>query len=163
MSNLKKISLAVMQYTQDYSERYPLAQFEGSGSVGWADVLTPYHRSTRLYHCPTEGGSGSEDPTSSNYTDYWFNSNLAGQNLSSIMTPAWTLMLGDGNDGADIADARYSMSSLPLRWLSSSYSPAYRHFSGANYAYADGHVKFSRPDRITDILTSPGQATFAIK
>jgi prepilin-type processing-associated H-X9-DG protein len=162
-NNLKQVSLAVLQYTRDYDELYPLAQFKGSSSVGWADVLIPYQRSIQLYQCPAEGGDSSGNPRLSNYTDYWFNSNLAGRSQAAVVSPASTLMFGDGNDGTDITDARYSKSGLPAGWLSDKDSPLYRHLGGANYAYADGHVKWSQPHAIGNTSPRAGWPTFAIK
>lgn len=165
MSNLKQISIAVMQYTQVYGDRYPLTQFNGSRSVGWAEVLRPYYRNTLIFQCPTEGSVSSGDPALTDYTDYWFNANMAGRSLGSMAQPVSTVAFGDGNDGVDVADARYSKASLPANWLSDSNSPAYRHFVGANYAYADGHVKWTRPHTInSNSLPLTGWApTFAIK
>ena len=54
------------------------------------------------------------------------------------------LLSGDGNDGTDATNARYSLSELPDAWHNAD-APALRHLDGANYAFADGHVKSMKP------------------
>ncbi len=79
-SNLKQIGLALMQYTQDYDERYPLRRFEpfGSGPAysssdsvafnfddnSWRSVTQPYVKSNQLFVCPSnpDNEKASYDP-----------------------------------------------------------------------------------------------------
>ena len=64
-SNLKQIGLGIMQYTQDYDERAPLAYFENGNSNGfqpaseksWRNVTEPYIKSTQVFRCPSHPGS----------------------------------------------------------------------------------------------------------
>jgi len=56
-----------------------------------------------------------------------------------------TLAFGDGNTGMGEANSAYSLRMLPVP-----FAPAQRHLSGANYAYADGHVKWMRPNAISN-------------
>jgi len=53
MSNLKQIGLAIIQYTQDFDEKYPIAN-NGSG-LTWYAVLQPYVKSYQVFTCPTAG------------------------------------------------------------------------------------------------------------
>lgn len=79
-SNLKQIGLAVLQYVQDYDERYPISTYgPGGGSSSntaepagkysvdwsnyiaspprhwytWMDFIFPYAKSTQLFDCPS--------------------------------------------------------------------------------------------------------------
>ena len=68
-SNLKQMGLGVLQYTQDYDEKYPLRRFApfGSGAAysssdgasfdndqnSWRSVVQPYIKSTQLFACPS--------------------------------------------------------------------------------------------------------------
>ncbi len=96
LSNLKQIGLGIMQYTQDYDERYPFATsgpwggpydwscpagspcaaFTSSdGSPGghfktWMDHIHPYIKSTQLFMCPSVGQG--LDPS------YGYNSAISG-------------------------------------------------------------------------------------
>ena len=68
-SNFKQLGLAMMQYTQDYDERYPPFS-QGGGNVGyqgfngadgarWGDEIYPYIKNTQVFDCP----SGSKKMT----------------------------------------------------------------------------------------------------
>ncbi|MBW3636562.1 MAG: DUF1559 domain-containing protein [Armatimonadetes bacterium] len=155
-SNLKQISLGIKQYIQDYDARFPVIASgarANSGKVGdlsafgWADAIQPYLKSTQIYQCFEESnGSNASypnkaDPTKTQYTDYWFNARLSHVRERQILEPAQTILLGDGNDGSDVTNARYHLMSIPEKWRGDENSPLYRHREGANFAFADGHVK----------------------
>jgi prepilin-type N-terminal cleavage/methylation domain-containing protein len=56
MSNLKQIGLGVMQYTQDYDERYPSQSIGGNGVAHldrWMDSVYPYVKSEQIFTCPS--------------------------------------------------------------------------------------------------------------
>ncbi len=67
-SNLKQFGLAMMQYTQDYDESYPLAFSTngpnppggewalGANVWAWGQILYPYHKSTQIFVCPSGVG-----------------------------------------------------------------------------------------------------------
>jgi prepilin-type N-terminal cleavage/methylation domain-containing protein/prepilin-type processing-associated H-X9-DG protein len=89
-SNLKQIGISFMQYTQEYDEKYP--SFGGATvSVGWADAIQPYLKSTAVLHCPSSTYGANSDPRANDnnpyvppqvgpgfYTDYASNGGLAG-------------------------------------------------------------------------------------
>jgi prepilin-type N-terminal cleavage/methylation domain-containing protein/prepilin-type processing-associated H-X9-DG protein len=68
-SNLKQVGLALLQYTQDFDEKYPLRRFapfgtgpaySSSDSVAgnyddnsWRTVVQPYVKSNQLFSCPS--------------------------------------------------------------------------------------------------------------
>ena len=142
-SNLKQISLGIKQYVQDASETYSLVASDFA-PYGWADAIQPYLKSTQIYQCGSETTPPNKtaDPILNGYTDYWFNSQMAGVKEEKFTFSSNTIMLGDGNDGNDATDARYAISRLPASWLKDNTSPLYRHLDGANFAFADGHVKW---------------------
>ena len=63
-SNLKQIGLGILQYTQDYDEKYPMFQWNGSGNGAvdiansWRRTTFPYVKSTQIYECPSNTYSG---------------------------------------------------------------------------------------------------------
>lgn len=143
-SNLKWIALSVKQYVQDHDGRFPLAT-ASKPRFGWADALQPYVKSTLIYQCPEERTPpqlSKTNPTQPQYTDYWFNARVSRLREKQLFETATTIVLGDGNDGTDVTDARYHLMSLPTQWRSDEKSPLYRHLGGANFAFADGHVKW---------------------
>ena len=85
-SNLKQIGLGVMQYVQDYDERYPLNNtgnppgFSSSGTAStfgqWMYRIQPYVKSVQIFRCPS-GVNGEDEVTytqsgvSQNYPGHW--------------------------------------------------------------------------------------------
>jgi prepilin-type N-terminal cleavage/methylation domain-containing protein/prepilin-type processing-associated H-X9-DG protein len=83
-SNERQIGLAILQYAQDYDEKYPggspgvvdTANAAGTepGS-GWAGCVRPYIKSIDLFHCP-------DDPTTpGNYLGYTYYPVSYGMNM----------------------------------------------------------------------------------
>lgn len=126
MSNLKQISLGIMQYTQDYDEKFPLIKVNSASNssltnpYGWADSLQPYVKSTQIFRCPSDVSSykfaesgpfaGQPDPTNweeGGYTSYFMNDLAGGQSQAALQFSAQTILLGDGGGNAS-ANARYS-------------------------------------------------------
>ena len=128
-SNLKQIGLAVMQYTQDYDEKYPLltnnysnagmfrsGYFVNAGfSETWADRLMPYAKSQQLFYCPSVSGGmpGGVSTVAKDFSSYGFNIFLfryfnsdfgAAQDsnyaVSAVQRPAEVVMLSDRRLGS---------------------------------------------------------------
>src|SRR4051812_23910212 len=66
-SNLKQIGLGILQYVQDYDEKYPMRQY-GNGSTNghinsWRRVTLPYTKSSQIFSCPsnTKNTSNNDD------------------------------------------------------------------------------------------------------
>jgi prepilin-type processing-associated H-X9-DG protein len=72
--------------------------------------------------------------------------------------PARTIATGDGNDHTDAFNSAYTRSGLPYSWLADKKMPPYRHLGGANYSFVDGHVRWLRPEELSD--ESPKAASF---
>ena len=122
-SNLKQAALGVLQYSQDYDERFPSGVTNNvPGSLGWATSIQPYVKSTQLFQCPSEPNGPSTTPTppdtTSSYTDYYYNAMLSfngdyanpdfstGISLSAAINPTLTVMLGDGRGDGSTASYR---------------------------------------------------------
>jgi prepilin-type N-terminal cleavage/methylation domain-containing protein/prepilin-type processing-associated H-X9-DG protein len=60
-SNLKQIGLGIMQYTQDYDEKYPFYYhyYDASTYARWHDDIQPYVRSYQLLVCPSQATPGT--------------------------------------------------------------------------------------------------------
>lgn len=164
MSNLKQIGLGFMMYVQDYDEKFPplLINYtspptapSGVSPYAWADALQPYLKSTQIYQCPSESTGPSSDPGSWSYNDYYMNSVLAAKSQSILTESSLTILGGDGIPGN--AYEYYNGCSItgnapditcdgttPYITMLSTYQKGVfsRHLDGANYVFADGHVKW---------------------
>ena len=65
ISNLKQVGVAMMQYTQDYDERYMVADHgdaDGNGvaDYAWFVPLQPYIKSEQVFKCPSLGGETTD-------------------------------------------------------------------------------------------------------
>ena len=175
LTNLKQIMLGVKQYVQDYDGKYPLVVSgprNSSGKAGdysafgWADAIYPYVKSTQIFQCPSEETAPTTvDALQPQYTDYWFNARASGVSEKQVWEPAQILLLGDGNDGTDLTNARYHLMSIPAKWRGDVKSPLYRHTETANFAFADGHVKSLKGSEWKNGLDFNGgtKATFRLK
>ncbi|MBW3637368.1 MAG: DUF1559 domain-containing protein [Armatimonadetes bacterium] len=158
-SNLKQLSLGLRIYVQDYDDF-----FIPSGDIftvpgGWSERLAPYLKSSQVFQCPSEGTE--QDNFALDYTDYYYNLNLGPRlggsvNEASIEYSANTIVLGEGTS----RESDYSCRGLgeqecffSLFTVTVPASATKRHFEGANYAFADGHVKWLRPFAIADSST----------
>jgi len=163
--NLRQIGLAIKQYLADNGDTFPVVS-SGGKYYGWADSVEPYFKETGLLQCPAERTwpRDKDGATAKSYTDYLFNSNLSRQKGAWLQSPAIYVMLGDAvsGDARQHSDGgggrlRHEIESLVNRY-DVPVGAATRHLDGANYAFADGHVKWLRG---TDAITTPALRTCA--
>ncbi|MBW3638074.1 MAG: hypothetical protein KY445_16640 [Armatimonadetes bacterium] len=155
-SNLKQIGLGLKQYLADSDGIYPPTPQTAANGVG--AIVQPYLKSTQLFQCPQELYR-PENPNfaSGDYTDYWFNARFYGLNETKLASPFNSILWGDGNTGGREANAAYSLRNLPPNW-----APTLRHLrGGANYAFADGHVKWIKSGVISN-TAAPRGGTFTL-
>ena len=99
-SNLKQINLGLIQYRQDYDEKFVpqnvfnSGPFSASRTYGWADTIQPYLKSTQIYQCPSESGGPYDivnhpEPSTTGlaYTDYGYNVRLSTPSGSNNPAP----------------------------------------------------------------------------
>ncbi len=80
-SNLKQIGLGILQYVQDYDERYPSYRFEPPSSVTgqrstWYVQTQPYLKSTQLFVCPSDSDNSASGGA------YWMPSGITAYHVS---------------------------------------------------------------------------------
>lgn len=98
-SNLKQFGLALIQYTQDFDERYPPSAsgiggtppggswllgndaITGNPIWSWAQILHPYHKSVQIFVCPSGEPSYVNYPIRGHYGANW---QLIAQPLNSV-------------------------------------------------------------------------------
>lgn len=163
-SNLKQIALAVTQYAQDYDERYIPIRTSATSYFSWPAVVAPYLKSTQVLACPSafQKSAGAVDVITT-YTYNWFVGIKVGgtdaKMLADIPLPAQSPMFIDAggttqpNQGLyfilpDTQPGTSVLGRIAANGMGASgYAgavPLRRHFDGANMAYTDGHVKWSR-------------------
>jgi prepilin-type N-terminal cleavage/methylation domain-containing protein/prepilin-type processing-associated H-X9-DG protein len=166
-SNMKQIGLGMMQYTQDYDERFPPYTSGSAAAIyGWADAVQPYLKSTQIFQCPSETNpptSVVDSPTtvfneaaqSTGYTDYAVNLKLTydpvtgsqgPKSLAILTQPVLTVMVVDytssnsqnWTEGCGGSQCGTTAAGL----ATTTAGAAQRHLDGANFAFCDGHVKW---------------------
>jgi len=114
-SNLKQISLGIIQYVQDNDQKMPDAD-------KWVDEVMPYIKSEAVFTDPSAPGLKWA---------YALNRALSGVSLADLEDPAGTVMLFESADGKKNASGTGGTVPKPGR-----------HNGGTDYAFADGHVKW---------------------
>ena len=194
-SNMKQIGLGIIQYTQDYDEKYPpvnsnmglptLPAYPGPNQyVGWGDEIQPYLKSAQIMQCPSESSPFSDNPASGGaagtpgYSDYYMNSLLqqvasgspqGGISQAAIAQVSSTVMNGEApsnrartnsngcnfnfNGTAMLCQSSDAVGGLAITsggLPGGGLTPKSfeRHLEGSNYSFADGHVKWLRPEKI---------------
>ena len=190
-SNLKQIGLTIMQYTQDYDERFPAGLPGGAGrkGIGWAGMIYPYAKSAQLFVCPNDTNPGNV-AAGTRAVSFAFAQPIADTNLAQMTESARQIMFtevaylgninytslteaGDYKSPADFGDnliwqtgtgadrccnntegGKYQTHTTGQYSDVTAGSNTYadnkpRHFDGANYLLADGHVKWFRSSAVS--------------
>ena len=105
-SNMKQLGLGLLQYTQDYDERFPFPRKGAAYGDGWGGQIYPYVKSTQVYVCPSEPKAFtaglSNAPARHPYkVSYAINSSISrssdnygvNRSLSNFTSPSKTVML----------------------------------------------------------------------
>ena len=173
LSNEKQIGLAVIQYNQDFDEKFPCASAVipvGNPGYpnGWANMIYPFVKSVGLYGCPDDSVDAPKISYSMNY-NIWNHGNGnadTGQSLAKLTAPASTVLLYEGGsrdttkgesgddpskplNGVDAtnaagnADWNTDNASKLATWHDNSPTRA------ANYLAMDGHAKYLKVSSVS--------------
>ena len=173
-SNVKQILLGVLQYAQDYDEKYPVAH-----TPSWYLSTQPYLKSTQIFHCPSDSSTDAANAAFGTGTpgfvvSYGGNYDAFGdanqpRTLASFDSPSTMVMVTDAGKRADLATGRVTVDSPPkndagsLRILIDVHhgggtfdaaatgdgnwmGPSPRHLETVVVGFVDGHVKSLRPN-----------------
>jgi len=171
-SNLKQISLGMMQYVQDYDEKdvpeYYTDIGQGTHPIGavlggyfcWLELVQPYVKSAQVLYCP----SSSLSPTNPAYGNYGIVYGTSYLSQAAIPSPSTAYYVMDGGayqlhcnwvkgtsggpwylPGA--GDAGVANSPAVYASYTSDFQSG-RHFDGVNVAFFDGHVKWLKSDQV---------------
>ena len=109
LSNVKQISLGILQYAQDYDEGFP-GLYMGNATNGYYGIISeldPYIKNSQVHNCPSSDAASI--PTSSlGSRSYCYPSNLfpslnAGPKMGTILRPAEIVMMCDGLPDGNLA------------------------------------------------------------
>ena len=163
-SNLKQIGLGVLQYTQDYDEKYPNQNITATpaDNIHFGYVLQPYLKSKQIFICPSASGSNADikDPYPADAKDHIWradNTTPGGDFAGSygMNTPV------EGVSQAEVLNTVRTPMFFDAAWpeATGSADPAVinarRHFDGSNVCYVDGHVKFQNYGQLYNSEWSP--------
>ena len=149
-SNLKQIALGLKQYVQDYDERYPNMD---ATADGWALATQPYLKSEQIFQCPSDtlspptGTSLINRASQAGFSDYYSNYNLGGLSEAALDYSTISVLNGEAASGNAKSAAQKNKGTTALG--GGSGNPAL-HLEGSNYAFADGHVKWLRPEKVSN-------------
>jgi len=184
-SNLKQIGLAILQYTQDYDERYPASAVGGpvlletgmnstnltgcSGSAChlWQHMIHPYLKSVQIFNCPSysattyRGGYSGSLPYGYNYA--LPEGGICTSNCGVSLAGAALAAVEDPAGTVMVTDSTYYVvrgGDGSACNSSSVFSGCVqdRHLETINFVFADGHVKALKRSNV--IGTSLAQYRF---
>lgn len=166
-SNLKQIGLGILQYTQDYDEKYPAARI-GNFSINgtnnaeapWQATIQPYIKSIQLFKCPsntsnaklsyTNNGTGDTIPVSyasvgaDNQTPtLWGGKTVLGFNpySSSFTSPTSLAEVASSSQTIMVAEKAADANQDPEFWPYAEHFHFQNHLGTTNFLFADGHIK----------------------
>jgi prepilin-type processing-associated H-X9-DG protein len=176
-SQIKQIGLALLGYTQDYDEKLPpltgmIRCDDGSlREQQWGlsttvtvngkvitipSLIAPFVRNHTIFKCPSAQQSKSG-------LTYMYNDLAAKESLSDIAQPGYSLMTTEGDDhlrnvgharsqsseGDEAAFQKTRDGRMQSMVVGAAIGDAItRHRGGGNYGFADGHVKWIKPDAV---------------
>jgi prepilin-type N-terminal cleavage/methylation domain-containing protein/prepilin-type processing-associated H-X9-DG protein len=147
LSNIKQLSLGMLQYAQDYDEMFPMVAMTQAAPIYWCPIpgqttclIEPYIKNTQVFKCPSQ---------SANTYCYGLNRRLMGLwswgtadtlpcNMAEIVAPSQKHMIADSSNDYyqynDITVNGFGMYGV--------------HNEMANVGYVDGHAKAVKPEPI---------------
>ncbi len=173
-SNLKQIGLGILQYTQDYDEKYPMRYYgrPGGGAqqevFSWRRTTFPYTKSSQLYACPsnTQNAGFSQDSDPPSMTAVGLNPNsdprfprsyaINGTTDNGGTPPseyASSLNLAAVPSTSEtILVSEYAYTDAFVNWNGYTVNPFLLnffafpgHLQTSNFLFCDGHVKAMKP------------------
>ena len=162
-SNLKQIGLGIIQYTQDYDEKFPPpgnnqgtpSDSDISGTYGsWAQRIYPYTKSTQLFSCPSNprnavvrdaavAATNLPAITESYAVNFHYLGTFGNRGTSeaSVNQPSTKILVGETKYSLGIGAGDWNtFEGFRERGFAG-------HLTTWNCLYGDGHVKAQRPVR----------------
>lgn len=163
LSNLQQLSQAIQMYRSDYDGCFPVASFSNdniqNNDTIWSDEVSPYVKNQHMKCLSSPKMPDVRDQMQLGYSfngllntepiaNTTKNSGVSETSLDHIADIVVLLEARPGIISSYQPDTAGSIYIVGIARLSSSEIiefGATRHFEGANYAFADGHVKWHTP------------------
>ena len=155
-SNLKQIGLGLLQYTQDYDERYTPTEIYDANGTRWQQLVQPYLKSTQIFVCPSNtnttkvAGSGgailNHYEANGGYIDGYAASGFnyarpmdapEGSALSAIDSPSQCILVLEYNGTRNQGNLYSTSTTGGMNFTN--------HLGQSNFLFVDGHVKSLKP------------------
>jgi prepilin-type N-terminal cleavage/methylation domain-containing protein/prepilin-type processing-associated H-X9-DG protein len=167
INNLKQLGTGIMLYTQDYDDTLPGQDaadggYDSSGWVAghpsWWKTMEPYVKNRNgVGVCPSATRTDRFNPNDHNmqYMMPWYCNWRA---LASMKAPADVVNLWEREENGPFFGMYPRPTSMPpvspVKWDTGyiPYTWPSLHSGGANYLWADGHVKWMRPSAEKDTM-----------
>jgi len=155
LSNENQLDKAILMYTQDFDESFPMTFVAGgtghysAAQYQWYDAIHEYTRNWDINVCPE---IKVIDP------GYGMNAMLSGRSVGEMYDAAKKVMIIDFSDPTNPANTRgqCQVNGDPANpgvqdpLLNNQY--AQRHNGGYNVSFGDGHSKFMTPGSLQDTI-----------
>jgi prepilin-type N-terminal cleavage/methylation domain-containing protein/prepilin-type processing-associated H-X9-DG protein len=163
LSNMNQLGLAMVQYTQDFDETFPLTSWTPAGcaAMTWRQALYPYVKSVQVYKCPSNTYNTLDTAQTSACYDNPAPALPRNYALNMRFLPSWTnpplplRMPGINDPASRIFCAENSSGdsrTFFMNWNASNFvGYVYNngkfggHLQMMNFIFADGHAKAMRP------------------
>jgi prepilin-type N-terminal cleavage/methylation domain-containing protein/prepilin-type processing-associated H-X9-DG protein len=161
LSNVKQISLGLMQYAQDYDETmvpnatavYSYVSPDGTpinisppSAMLWMYIAYPYMKNVQIYVCPSYTEKWSPTVYDGN-CGYGKNTWLHCASLALIDEPVNTVMVDDCNYYLADWDVQPD-GDVPTSGSDNASEPRNQHNEGANFGFCDGHAKWFKSGKV---------------
>lgn len=178
MSNLKQVSLGVVQYTQDYDETFPNSGFAAVPTTNaapatlplqaekpagvWREEIWPYTKNAMMYYCPSDQSKqwrnnsvpAQPDEYAASYTmNRW---TAFGLKREAIKKSAEFILLAERNNETQKPNGSYLFA--PWDWSRDVAAKEMardlaltRHQSGSIVGFSDGHTKWHNAEQMVKL------------
>jgi prepilin-type N-terminal cleavage/methylation domain-containing protein/prepilin-type processing-associated H-X9-DG protein len=167
LSNMKQISLGIVQYAQDYDEMLPPSRNNSTGGVTpWHWLVQPYIKNLEVFRCASNQQTGGVVNTPvrgmpliprSYYSNAGRENTMYGaggdrpmadnvsESLAALDAVASTILIVERNDTSSSANNDKLNDSREIFDTATSRSNLTNHTGMSVYVFADGHAKSMKP------------------
>jgi len=141
LSNTKQLCLAILQYSQDYDENFPMGRWwQGSGTwYGWDTSVAPYIKNTQIFRCPSNPAVACSYGTTCSAAYTAMGGLNTPQPIGKIYYPAEMYLIVDGSPNSFM---HVPKNAWPTVCACADAVAPWPHNEGTNVGYCDGHGKW---------------------